>query len=88
MATCTKGTCQAAQRHKRSVNGLLKLEVASSLCEHLATMHANREVWAPSQPPVESNEEDEDDIADVTNTQDLGIPLEQVSYSLIMNLNS
>lgn len=85
MATCSKGTCKAAQRHKRSVKGLLKVEVASSLCEHLSTMHANREVWAPVQPPQDTNEEDEDEDDEIPgiNTQDIEIPMDQV----IMMLN-
>ena len=51
MVFCTRGTCQARQKHKRSVKRLLQLTEASGLCEHLATMVANKELWKPAAVP-------------------------------------
>ena len=51
MVFCTQGTCQARQKHKRSVKRLLQLTEASGLCEHLATMVANKELWKPAAVP-------------------------------------
>lgn len=59
MMFCTRGTCQAAGKHKRSVKRLLQLTEAASLCDHLATMFANKELWRPEKLP-EDDEEDED----------------------------
>lgn len=71
MAMCTRGICQAAQRHKRSVKRLLELDDASSLCEHLGTMHANRELWAPQEPPEDIEEEQEEQEGDDTDAPDV-----------------
>lgn len=85
MAACNKGICQAAQRHKRSVKCLMEIEEASSLCRHLATMHANQDIWAPQDPP-EAHEEfgvdgEQDANTGDNNTEDNS--LQQVCVSLL-----
>ncbi|XP_064627662.1 uncharacterized protein LOC135487619 isoform X2 [Lineus longissimus] len=62
MVFCTNGACQASSKHKRSVKRLMELEEASTLCEHLATMNANQEVWAPQNAPSFEEEEEADVI--------------------------
>jgi hypothetical protein len=63
MVFCTKGSCQASSKKKRSVKRLMELEEVSTLCQHLACLHANMEIWAPLQAPddVAVEEEDGDD---------------------------
>jgi hypothetical protein len=63
MAFCNKGMCQAASKHKRSVKRLMELEEASTLCDHLACMHANMELWTQVTPAeFEIDEVDEADV--------------------------
>lgn len=59
MVFCTRGVCQASSKHKRSVKRLLELTEAASLCEHLATMLANKDAWRPNNQ-AEAVEDDTD----------------------------
>ena len=77
MATCQHGRCEAAQKHKRSVKHLLSLEEATSLCEHLTTMMANKEVWA-NDTQCEEEDSETDEIQEEFVTIDENVPIELV----------
>ena len=84
MAMCTQGSCQAAQKHKKSVKRLLELAGASSLCEHLATMHSNRELWEPQGPSrdeeIDPQSHEEVDQEEVDNNQETQEEEEEEEY--------
>jgi hypothetical protein len=71
MAYCTRGVCQASGKHKKSVKRLLQMHEAATYCEHLATMVANKETWAPAEVPEDEDEGEGEDTDDLTNSDDV-----------------
>ena len=51
--SCQQGSCQASMRNKKKTITLLNLESHNKICQHLQTLHCNRETWSFLVPPVE-----------------------------------
>ena len=51
--SCQQGSCQAAMRNRKKTLTLLCLDSHNKICQHLQTLHCNREIWQPLVPSVE-----------------------------------
>lgn len=68
---CQSGECQATGlKHRRSAKRLLSEGEGASLCPHLDTMLANREVWQPEWALMEEAEEMLATHTDLPNVED------------------
>ena len=81
--SCQQGSCQASMRNKKKTITLLNLESHNKICQHLQTLHCNRETWSSLVPPVEELQQTLDLPSEPRNADDHNINVKVIFRILL-----